>query len=133
MGDRGNIKLVGELNFPREAYLYTHWGGSDMKQILAEALEKSRSRWDDGSYLARVIFQTLIGKDDGVTGFGLSTEPGDNEHPFLVVDVDANQVWEEPDMRDSFAIKLRPDSIKTPVTFQAFIDSVNADKNGGTR
>src|SRR5438046_10751267 len=104
MGDRGNIKLVGKRHFANPVYLYTHLGGSDLKETLAMALEKGRDRWNDGSYLARVIFQGLIGTDDGVTGYGLSSSPTDNEHPFLVVDVDANTIWEEPDKRESFNI-----------------------------
>ncbi len=120
MGDRGNIKLVGKDNFPNPAYLYTHWRGCDMKDILRDALVKGKSRWDDGQYLSRVIFQTLIGDDDDVTGFGLSTSPGDNEHPFLVVNVDEQLVWEEP-YKHSI---LSDDSIATPMSFAEFVEKV---------
>lgn len=95
MGDRGNIVLTGKETFPNgKVYLYTHWGGSEIKQTLAAALGKRQS-WGDGSYLARIIFTELTRGVSGETGSGLSGVMGDNEHPLLFVDVDANTVWEE--------------------------------------
>jgi hypothetical protein len=74
MGDRGNIIIEADgQTFPAPVYLYTHWSGSDIPKLLKAALIKGVSRWDDPAYLARIIFQTLIGGDKGETGFGLST------------------------------------------------------------
>jgi hypothetical protein len=94
MGDRGNIKIGG-------VYLYTHWGGSEIKQTLQKALKK-KWRWDDESYLARIIFCEMIrGEESGETGFGISTGIVDNEYDILEVDV-ANQTVQEGKRKWSF-------------------------------
>lgn len=90
MGDRGNIyikqhnsELVGESGI----YLYSHWGGCAMNRTLQTALGHKK-RWDDESYLTRLIFCEMIKDEDygEDVGFGISTYPGDNEHPLLAVD-----------------------------------------------
>lgn len=87
MGDRGNIK-IGKV------YLYTHWGGSDIKRTVQNALKK-QWRWNDEPYLARIIFCELIkGDEAGETGFGISTSINDNEHNIIEVDV-KNQLVKE--------------------------------------
>lgn len=94
MGDRGNIVLHdGEAKI----YLYTHWTGSDIGEVLKFALIKGQGRWSDPPYLYRVIFQTLIGNDNDITGFGLSTTECDNEHPLLHVNahVEGGKVWSD--------------------------------------
>lgn len=86
MGDRGNIK-VGKV------YLYTHWGGSEIKNILKTALIRGKERWNDESYLTRIIFCEMIKSDVmGTTGYGISTEVIDNEHDILEVDCDKQEV-----------------------------------------
>lgn len=72
-------------------YLYTHWGGYELPEVLAAAIGK-RWRWDDGAYLTRIIFCEMVqGHEKEETGFGISTYAPDNEYPWLVVDV-ARQV-----------------------------------------
>jgi len=97
MGDRGNIKFIDE----GEIYFYTHDMGSDLKQIVAMALDRGESRWSDGQYLARIIFCELIKRDVlGTTGYGISTYVGDNENPYVIVDTvnqtvtEDNQIWD---------------------------------------
>jgi hypothetical protein len=96
MGDRGNIVVLSdhiEEGKERQAvYLYTHWGGSEIQLYLKAALSR-RKRWDDAPYLARIIFQQMIGNDDGETGFGIQTYLGDNEYSPLVVDTNAQKIW----------------------------------------
>ena len=89
MGDRGNIivKVRGEADL----YLYTHWRGYDLANILKSAL-KHKDRWSDASYLARIIFCEMVkGKEAEETGFGISTFPPDTGAQ-LIVDVDAMTV-----------------------------------------
>lgn len=83
MGDRGNIVVRDRDG--SEVWLYSHWFGASMPAILQSALK--RGRWDDGQYLARVIFQTLVGDDGELTGYGISAVMRDNEHAILVVDI----------------------------------------------
>ena len=86
MGDRANVK-IGNV------YLYTHWGGSDLVDKVRQALAK-KWRWDDEPYLTRIIFCTMVGRDefDEETGFGISTEICDGEDRIIEIDVDNQTV-----------------------------------------
>lgn len=90
MGDRGNV-LIGDLN--SRVFLYTHWGGSILPQVVQTALQREE-RWGDAPYLARIVFAEMIregmdlstrGQDIAnelmeTTGFGIATYMPDNEH-----------------------------------------------------
>lgn len=84
MGDRGNICIKDDDK--SKIYFYTHWTGSDLFDILQNALKRGRDRWNDDPYLARIIFSEMI-KDDVMdnTGYGISTYISDNEHPIFIV------------------------------------------------
>ena len=76
MGDRGNIIVVDGKS---KVYLYTHWNGSELPGIIQAALKRSRERWDDGQYLARILFCEMIRGDiNGLTGYGISSRIGDS-------------------------------------------------------
>lgn len=82
MGDRAQVK-VGQV------YLYTHWSGTKLLETVKRALAK-RWRWTDEEYLARIVFQEMLGNDRGETGFGIGIgQHGDIEHPLIVLDCDA--------------------------------------------
>ena len=88
MGCRGNILVKDSTSKESKGvYLYTHWRGNQVKQILQAALKKYPNRWDDEPYLCRIIFSEMI-KDDvnGETGFGISTYLTDNENSIVTVD-----------------------------------------------
>lgn len=91
MGDRANIVIdmpddYKENAVKRPVYLYTHWGGSELPVTLLHALGR-RVRWEDESYLARIIFSEMIkGSERQETGFGISLRPPDNSYPYLRVD-----------------------------------------------
>jgi hypothetical protein len=103
MGDRGNI-IMGTPDKP-EIYFYTHWTGTELPATLRAALIRGRERWEDASYLARVIFCEMVGDDKGVTGYGISATMPDNEHPLLFVDceTDGGRVTVAPESSGSFA------------------------------
>lgn len=87
MGDRGTVEV---RQYKKSVYLYTHWHGSELPKILKKALGR-KQRWDDGAYLARIIFCTMLNGDmDGETGFGISAGPCDGAE--YVVDVDKQKV-----------------------------------------
>lgn len=93
MGDRANccVKARGEM-----VYLYTHWAGSELPEIVREALDspQGRARWDDASYLTRIIFSRMI-QDDvlGETGFGIWSSIGDGEDRVVLIDVKNRTVF----------------------------------------
>jgi hypothetical protein len=101
MGDRGNVKIVGT---GEPIYLYTHWGGYKLPDAVKRGLIQARGdglpwdnacRFNDAPYLARCIFQAMVGGDTGNTGFGISTTIEDNEHPIIVLDADTETVSTE--------------------------------------
>lgn len=96
MGDGANIFFAdsrAENGSFTGLYLYTHWGGESLPEVVQSGLKRGKRRWGD-SYLARILFCELI-KDDvlGETGFGLSTVMGDpGVHPIIRVDNTASRV-----------------------------------------
>ena len=74
MGDRANVKVIAYEGDPG-VYLYTHCSGDDLPMMIKSALAK-KWRWDDGAYLARIVFcEMVVGSEQGETGFGISTIP----------------------------------------------------------
>ena len=88
MGSRCNVEIDG-------VWLYTHWDGHRLGEILMSALERGRDRWDDSAYLARIIFSEMV-KDDlmGLTGYGISNRKIDGNYPTLYVDCERKEVRE---------------------------------------
>jgi hypothetical protein len=90
MGDRANV-YVHEGDQPG-VYLYSHWGGSTLPQVVRDALARG-ARWDDGQYLTRIIFDILTtGHTGGTTGFGISARVGDGADRIVDVDTHAQRV-----------------------------------------
>lgn len=123
MGDQGNIAVQFDGDTTNRVWFYTHWRGCEMDLIIAAALARGEGRWDDEQYLPRIIFCEMLAKSDvlGTTGFGLGLEPGDNEHPFRVVDLKSQTVYQEGDTREGFGILPAKDSDLLPVSFTDFI------------
>jgi len=85
MGDRSNIVIEDKWGKRTErVYLYSHWGG---ERVLKAAMTGLRSgRATDNQYLARIVFDAMVGEDQGSeTGYGIGGRLGDNEHPILVI------------------------------------------------
>ena len=90
MGGRANV-IVKEGT--EKINLYTHWGGSELPNTVQRALAR-RQRWDDFSYLTRIIFCTMVPIDmwDDETGFGISQHSPDGEDRTITVDVGKQSV-----------------------------------------
>lgn len=69
MGDAGNI-VVTDAN--HKVVLYTHWGGSELPQLVRAGLRRGQNRWNDAPYLTRILFSQLIldDADDYLAGLG---------------------------------------------------------------
>jgi len=98
MGDRNNIKIT--YSNGQSIFLYSHWGGSQLEEIVTNALDTS-GRVTDESYFTRVLFSRMIESDiHGETGYGIA--------PY-VVDQDANNKMIHIDYRGvSELSKWRP-------------------------
>lgn len=86
MGDRANVVVIQPDN--TYLYMYTHWGGSEIHKTLQRGMQfaSKEGRLDDIQYLNRILFDSVTGLADALTGAGLSTELQDNEYPLLYVD-----------------------------------------------
>jgi hypothetical protein len=88
MGDRANV-YVHEGDQPG-VYLYTHWSGTELPGVVQKALasEGGRRRWDDGPYLARIVFEAMIdGSRGGESGYGIATFAPDGTDRVISLDV----------------------------------------------
>jgi hypothetical protein len=85
MGDRANVYVQDEYNEEKGVYLYTHSFGDELPFVVQKALSR-KLRWDDGSYLARIIFCEMV-KDDieGELGYGISAERVGDNHKLITV------------------------------------------------
>lgn len=126
MGDRGNI--IVKQN-PRESaiWLYSHWGGCELAQTLRRALARHQ-RWDDPPYLTRIIFCEMLrgsGSDplDAETSYGISTGEVDNEHDYLIVDMEAQTVALVP-RKSATPLKATP---RKQWTFEDFCKTTASD------
>lgn len=83
---------LGKTNVD-DTWFYTHWSGSEIKQVVQKTLAK-QERHDDGPYLSRMMFCEMVKGNEGhSTGFGISTQRVDNEHDIVVVDVPNQKVF----------------------------------------
>lgn len=88
MGDRANVKF--KYHDDSVVYFYTHWNGNDLPVLVRDALIRGRERWNDPSYLARVIFCEMVRDNmEGVTGYGISTRIEDNNR--LLTEVNTSE------------------------------------------
>ena len=90
MGNRANvvIKDRGE-----KVCLYTHWNGTDLPEVLRKAMTRGQQRWDDLSYLARIVFCDMVeGEERELTGFGISVTPQEGHDRIIDVDIAAQTV-----------------------------------------
>ena len=90
MGDRANV-YIHEGNRPG-VYIYTHWTGSELPQMVEEALEvpRAKNRMHDTAYLTRILIEELISQSNDYgseTGWGVSAEIGDGADRIVDVDV----------------------------------------------
>jgi len=118
MGCRGTIEVWENGAAPKSAeapvVLYTHYGAHDMLEDLRHVL-KRKQRWDDPSYLCRMIFSEMI-KDDieGETGYGITTSNVGDALIEIVVDINRKEV----------IYKLPHDTSRTKkFTFEELINS----------
>lgn len=93
MGARSNVKITDTTNADfdfgqRGIYIYSHGHGPELPVMVRDALEAGRERWNDSTYLTRILIDQIT-KDgrDQTTGFGVGLEPGENSFPMVIVDL----------------------------------------------
>lgn len=91
MGDRANV-YIHDGNRPG-VYLYTHWDGTELPQLVNEALSTHRAmnRRYDEAYLTRIVMEHILIVKDALgeeTGYGISAEVQDGAD--RIVDIDTS-------------------------------------------
>ena len=83
MGDRAVIGVTHPTS-KTPIFLYTHWRGAEICQVLAEGLESASAmgRLTDYEYATRIVFDTLTSCSGGATGFGIciGSHPADVQY-----------------------------------------------------
>lgn len=89
MGDRAQIKIT---EFDESVYLYTHWGASELVNLVIDVLRRNE-RWNDGCYLARMFFSKMIEDSiTGTTGYGICTSEHSDIWRLIHVNVDDQKI-----------------------------------------
>ena len=94
MGCRGTIEIWEHAASPDESpvVLYTHWGAKEMEDDLRAVLSR-KQRWNDPSYLSRMIFSRMIRNDiDGELNYGILTDNVGDAEKEIVVDCNRQEV-----------------------------------------
>ena len=91
MGDRGQVMVKMEGK-DKAVYLYTHWNATDLIEIVKKAVAK-KWRWNDPEYLARIIFDEMVGDYQGEeTGFGIGTSKHGDIWRLIIVDTEKEHI-----------------------------------------
>lgn len=94
IGARGCIGFIGnDKGNPgcNVTFVYTHWRGPDLPELVQRAVAVAQPRWGDPSYATRMALTHLIGGIADDTGWGVDTMPGENEYNAIVIDWDARE------------------------------------------
>ena len=96
MGCRGTIEIWENGAAPKDeekpVVLYTHWGAKEMEDDLRDVLSR-KVRWNDPSYLSRMIFSRMIRNDiDGELNYGILTDNVGDAQKEIVVDCNRQEV-----------------------------------------
>lgn len=93
MGARINYVFKQDEGMP-DLVLYSHWGETEWRNDLYNALKKAEPRLNmgDTSYATRIIISQLIGNEWGSeTGFGLYLAAVDQDYWDTTVEIDVNK------------------------------------------
>jgi hypothetical protein len=126
MGCRGTIEIWENGDAPkseeRPVVLYTHWGAREMEDDLRDVLSR-KLRWNDPSYLSRMIFSRMIRNDiDGELNYGILTDNVGDAEVEIIVDCNRQEVivkgWDENDTY-TFDEFIDPDELLKQPTISA--------------
>ena len=81
MGDRFVVGFRDTEETPT-VWLYSHWGGSDRVELIADAIGKARPRWNDPGYATRIAISRIVGDSwNEELGFGITAGGRDFYQP----------------------------------------------------
>ena len=89
MGTRGQVCVRGNHG---DVYLYRHFDAQNLLNDVYVGLSYGQ-RWDDGDYIARMIFEQMIsGNNDKVYSFGICTHQHSDIDLLVIVDCKKQEV-----------------------------------------
>jgi hypothetical protein len=107
MGNRASIGIT-QWAPDNLVWLYTHWYGPRIVTWVQETLAR-RQRWDDGPYLARMVFERMLADEPepmGETNLGICTGPApDANQPYLIIDTTSQTVKMVPVVKNWKTVK----------------------------
>lgn len=109
MGDRAQVLVEDE-----GVYLYSHWGGSQIEDMVRTALANEQ-RWFDPEYLGRIIFDVISSRASEYTGAGIGTTPHGDIHTLVRVNCADQTVVVEA----GYDVDLATETY----SFQSFVDA----------
>ena len=90
MGARAQVKV--EMD-PHPVFLYTHWGAGEILKSVQQGMIAGRGRWNDDSYLTRILFDNIRTEDDDPeTGYGIDTTMHSDIDCHVVVNCESGTV-----------------------------------------
>lgn len=102
MGTRAQVKIEDT-----GVYLYQHWDGDNLKNIVKTAMKK-KWRWNDEEYLTRIIFSEMI-KDHLIeeTGYGIGTDEHCDLDYLIIINCEKQtikilEIWNNEEKKYSF-------------------------------
>lgn len=106
MGDRANVYVHHGAD--PGVYLYTHWTGTQLPEMVRTALKRAPERWGDDQYLNRIIFFEIDGRDTaGAAGLGISAQWSGDVHRIVDVDTAAQTVTLRVEGEENTAVPMR--------------------------
>ena len=96
MSDPGNLGFL-TLGSTSSIWLYTHWEGANLPTLARLAITAAQPRWGDPAYATRIALAAVAADYTAPDGWGVDTEPGENEHRALLIDWEDRTITLLPD------------------------------------
>ena len=90
MRDRRMVEIRARAG---SLYIYTHWDGQSLPDIVNAAVQAAAPRWDDEPYCCRILVDQITKSGrDMETGWGLMLTPNaedsyNHDQPSIIVDL----------------------------------------------
>lgn len=115
MGSPASIRFWVDNEDEHPLGLYLRRGDGAFAQDLADALVRTKYRWDDPDYATRMVIQNIltvrhIGPNDPGAGLYVGTADHGENHPVLNVNWGSKTVWTD-DWRVSFESYIISDAL----------------------
>ena len=89
MGLRAQIEVKQQ---PHSVFLYTHWGADEILQDVIKGMIKGKLRWNDPTYLTRILFDSIKKGDDSTKSFGIGTFQAGDIEKLIIVDIEHQEI-----------------------------------------